>query len=348
MNHDILIFAEQRDGIVQTISYELIRGARRLAGATDGKVIAVLPGWGLLEAADTLTAAGADEVLLIDHPALSDYLAAPYTHSLTKAIQTLAPEIVLFGSTTIGMELAPRTAARVNTGLVTDCTALAVDPETGLLLMTRPNPDGISIDTFVCEGQRPQMATVRPGVLGTGVDENGSETGGASDKKLPAAGPFGTIHTLPVDFSSETDHVCILSTEQGRKKASDITQARILVAGGRGIGGPEGFKPLRTIAGLLNGEIACSRACVEAGWIDTAPQVGQTGKTVRPDLYLACGISGAFQHVTGMEGSKLIISINKNSSAPIFDISDLGIVGNVEVILPKLIEALKDYKTAGR
>lgn len=348
MNHDILIFAEQRDGIVQSISYELIRGAHRLAGATGGKVIAVLPGYELSEAAGTLTDAGADEVLLIDHPILGEYLAAPYTHALTEAILTSDPEIVLFGSTTIGMELAPRTAARVHAGLVTDCTGLAIDPESGRLLMTRPNLDGISIDTFICEGQRPQMATVRPGVLGTGIrtdesaDADGPTAGAppAADSAPPAADTSGQIHRLSVEIPPEAGSVRILSTVQGRQKTSDITQARVLVAGGRGIGGPEGFEPLRTIAGLLNGEIACSRACVEAGWIDTSPQVGQTGKTVRPDLYLACGISGAFQHVTGMEGSKLIISINKNPSAPIFDISDLGIVGNVEVILPKLIESL--------
>lgn len=374
MNHDIMIFAEQRDGVIQSISYELIRGAGELADKICGKVVALLLGCRTAGAADTLAnppanspadtladtlaAAGADEVLVIDHPVLSEYLAAPYTKAVAEAVRLADPEIVLFGSTTIGMELAPRAAGRLNTGLVTDCTGLAIDPESRRLLMTRPNLDGISIDTFICEERRPQMATVRPGVLGAvGAVKRGTQQGKIRDtgNENPNSGSHNRrkaarIRLLPADFLSHSQEsqgipeVRILSTDRGRKRTSDITQARILVAGGRGVGGPEGFEPLRTIAGLLGGEIACSRACVEAGWIDTSPQVGQTGKTVRPDLYLACGISGAFQHVTGMEGSKLIISINKNSSAPIFDISDLGIVGNVEVILPQLIEAIEQYK----
>lgn len=380
MNHDIVIFAEQRDGALQKISYELIQGAGKLAEQSGGRVIAVLPGFQIAGAAKKAAFAGADEVIVIDHPALADYLAAPYTRAVAHAIRLLAPETVLFGSTTIGMELAPLVAERFGAGLVTDCTELTIDTENGLLLMTRPSIDGISVDTFVSEIIRPQMATVRPGVLGGSQKEQktvpqkipdverprgteafhrtkppyGAETCRGTEppygakachgtEALPSAAP--RIRFLDLDFSLDSNGVRIISTDRSRKKNTDITQARILIAGGRGIGGPDGFKTLRAIAELLGGEIACSRACVEAGWIDSSPQVGQTGKTVRPDLYLACGISGAFQHVTGMEGSSLIISINKNPSAPIFDISDLGIVGSIEVILPRLIEALKEYKS---
>lgn len=335
MNHDIVIIAEQRDGKLQKISLELICGARELARRTGGRVIAVIAGFRLKESAEKLAEEGSDEVWVIDAPFLEEYRAKPYAEAVSRAIKKAEPEIVLFGSTMSGIEIASGAAARLNTGLVTDCTALSLSPENGLLLMTRPNTDGISIDTFVCREKRPQMATVRPGVL---AKMRAEET--------PPEMPPAVIRSFPMDFSNMEDGVSVISTVKGREQESDITRARVLVAGGRGIGGPEGFKTLRTLASLLDGQIACSRACVESGWIDASPQVGQTGKTVRPDLYLACGISGAFQHVTGMEASRLIISINKNPAAPIFDISDLGIVGSVEVLLPKLIAALAEYQRA--
>lgn len=336
MNHDIVIIAEQRDGDIQKISFELIRGARELAKQTGGRVIAVIAGFRLKEAAEKLAAGGSDEVWVIDEPILWEYRAKPYAEAVSRAIKKIGPEIVLFGSTMIGMEIASGAAARLNTGLVTDCTALSLSPEDGLLLMTRPNTDGISIDTFVCRESRPQMATVRPGVLA----KMGAEEADTPSFSMSTA----VIRPFPVELCNMEDGVSVISTVKGREQESDITRARVLVSGGRGIGGPEGFKTLRTLASLLDGQIACSRACVESGWIDASPQVGQTGKTVRPDLYLACGISGAFQHVTGMEASRLIISINKNPAAPIFDISDLGIVGSVEVLLPKLIDALTEYQ----
>lgn len=360
MNHDIVIIAEQRDGKLQKISLELICGARELARRTGGRVIAVIAGFRLKESAEKLAEEGSDEVWVIDAPFLEEYRAKPYAEAASLAIKKAEPEIVLFGSTMIGMEIASGAAARLNTGLVTDCTALSLSPENGLLLMTRPNTDGISIDTFVCREKRPQMATVRPGVLAKMRMEE-TPAGMFPVQEAPAdMPPIGTaaadtpssamstagIRPFPVDFCDMEDSVSVISTVKGREQESDITRARVLVAGGRGIGGPEGFKTLRTLASLLDGQIACSRACVESGWIDASPQVGQTGKTVRPDLYLACGISGAFQHVTGMEASRLIISINKNPAAPIFDISDLGIVGSVEVLLPKLIDALKEYQQA--
>lgn len=335
MNQDILIFAEQRDGKVQKISYELTGGAEKLAAQTGGRVIALLAGSfkssALAEQARRLAESGADLVYTVNHPELAEYTPAAYMEVLTKAAAELSPAIFLIGSTSIGIDVAPEVSLRLHTSLVTDCTSLTID-ENGVFLMERPGADGISIDIFACTKNRPAMATVRPGVLSALTPSQISRRKGMWD-----------IRELVFSFS-----VCprtkLLEVIKGRKHAADITEAKILIAGGRGIGGPEGFSVLRRLADLLGGEIACSRACVEAGWIDTAPQVGQTGKTVRPDLYLACGISGAFQHVTGMARSNLIIAINKNPAAPIFDIADLGIVGNVENVLPALITALEEIR----
>ena len=328
MKKDILIFAEQRDAKIQKITYELAGGAEKLAEKTGGRVTAVLIGPVPPKQLDRLAEAGVDEILYANENSLKEYSTAPYGSLLEKAVKKTQPGIILLGSTTIGMDLAPYAAVRLKSGLVTDCTGLCIEPQTALLLMTRPNADGITIDTLFSPKISPVMATVRPGVLSPRSIPDGK-------RKEPAF-----LRPLSLPFGENENGVEILDIIMGQKKSADITEARILVAGGRGVGGPGGFEPLKKLASLLGGEIACSRACVEAGWIDSAPQVGQTGKTVRPDLYLACGISGAFQHVTGMEGSKLIISINKNPAAPIFDISDLGIVGNVEVILPALTEAL--------
>ena len=301
MNHDIVVAAEQRDGIVQKISFELIHGAAEVAGQTGGRVITVIAGFEIKETAEQLSAAGSDEVWIIDQPSLKEYLPKPYTEAFLQAVKRIEPEIVLIGSTMTGMELAPQLAAGLDTGLVTDCTALTI----------------------------------------SSARDKADSRKSAEKVSQPAACPRGTVRHFTADLSGADNGVRLLSTTRGGVKSTDITQARVLVAGGRGMGGPEGFDTLRTLASLLGGQIACSRACVEAGWIDASPQVGQTGKTVRPELYLACGISGAFQHVTGMEESQLIIAINKNPAAPIFDISDLGIVGNVEVLLPRLIAALK-------
>lgn len=344
-NHDIMIFAEQRDGELQKIVFELLSGARDLANQTGGRVIALLLGHQAKDAAAKLYALGADEILAADDPALTEYLAAPYTKAAVSAVRTADPEIMLFGSTMIGMELAPLIAAELHTGLLTDCTGLSINPENNQLLMVRPDVDGIMINTYQCNGCRPQMATVRPGVLAESQEELSPIPSMQADSDIYPEADRGKIRTLSPEFPPKLQQVKIRSTTIGRVQNTDITQARVLVAGGRGVGSADGFKPLSTLAKLLGGTIACSRACIESGWVDPSIQVGQTGKTVHPDLYLACGISGAFQHITGMKDSKLIISINKSPSAPIFELSDLGIVANVEVLLPRLIEALKAYQS---
>ena len=236
---------------------------------------------------------------------------------------------MLYGASSIGRDLAPRVSARVHTGLTADCTKLDIDPETKLLAMTRPAFGGNIMATILCENHRPQMATVRPGVM----------------KALPKdVNAKGEVKEIKVELTDSDMNVKIREVIKAEKKAVDITEAKYLVSGGRGIGSAEFFGTLKELADVLGGEISSSRANVDAGWIDRSRQVGQTGKTVRPDLYMACGISGAIQHVAGMEGAEFIVAINKNDTAPIFDIADLGVVGDVKVIIPKLTEAIKKIK----
>ena len=239
------------------------------------------------------------------------------------------PEIFLYGATAIGRDLAPRVAARTHTGLTADCTKLDIDEETKNLLMTRPAFGGNIMATIECADYRPQMATVRPGVMSASARDNSRA---------------GEVIKLNVKFTDADITVNIREVVKATHKATDITEAKALVSGGRGIGGPEKFEMLQKLADVLDGEISSSRASVDAGWIAKDRQVGQTGKTVRPNLYVACGISGAIQHLAGMEGSEYIVAINKNNTAPIFNVADLGIVGDLNAIVPKLTDAIAKYK----
>lgn len=330
MSKDIYVFAEQRDGQIQKVAYELIGKGRELAADLHQNVVAVLLGNEIKEKAEALISAGADKVLVIDHPMLAEYTTEPYAKALTAVIREKEPEIVLVGATAIGRDLAPRVSARVHTGLTADCTKLEIDEETKLLNMTRPAFGGNIMATIVCANHRPQMATVRPGVM-KALD---------ADTKRQ-----GEIEDMTIEFNVNDLPVQILDVIKEEKAVADITEAKILVSGGRGMSDKETFDTLlNPLAEVLEGNVSGSRAAVDAGWIDHECQVGQTGKTVRPELYLACGISGAIQHVAGMEGSEYIVAIDKNDSAPIFDVADLGIVGNVDSLLPKLTEAIKQYK----
>ena len=330
MSKDIFVFAEQRDGNVQKVALELIGKGRELAADLDQKVIAVLLGSNIKDKVDQLIAGGADKVIVIDHPVLAEYTTEPYAKAVTAVIREKDPEIVLVGATAIGRDLAPRVSARVHTGLTADCTKLEIDETTKLLNMTRPAFGGNIMATIVCADHRPQMATVRPGVM------KAAETDAART---------GEVEMMEVELGEADLPVKILEVIKEEKAVADITEAKILVSGGRGMNDKDNFYGLlNPLAEVLDGVVSGSRATVDAGWIDHECQVGQTGKTVRPDLYLACGISGAIQHVAGMEGSEYIVAIDKNDSAPIFDIADLGIVGNVDTLLPKLTEAIKQYK----
>lgn len=326
MSKNVYVVAEQRDGKIMKVSYELIGKARELADALEQDVVAVLMGSNIADAAGELAKAGADKVIYVDDAMLAEYVTEPYAKALTAVIKANDPEIVLFGASSIGRDLAPRVSARIHTGLTADCTKLEIDAESKGLWMTRPAFGGNIMATIVCPNFRPQMATVRPGVM----------------KALPVdETKTGTVEVFDAGVTEADMNIKIREVVKDTKKSVDITEAKILVSGGRGIGGPEGFDMLKDLADELGGEIAASRACVDAGWIDRDRQVGQTGKTVRPNLYIAAGISGAIQHAAGMEDSELIIAINKNNTAPIFEVADIGIVGDVNAIVPKLTEALK-------
>jgi electron transfer flavoprotein alpha subunit len=339
MSRDIYVIAEQRDGEIAKVSFELIGEATKLAADLEQKVVGILMGDQIKDKAQSLIEAGADSVVVVEDKMLAEYVTEPYAKALTAVIKECDPEILLFGATSIGRDLAPRVASRVHTGLTADCTKLdidvwkvnAEDPGQKLLFMTRPAFGGNIMATILCKHYRPQMATVRPGVM----------------KRIPVDHTrTGEIKEIKVEFKPEDMNIVIREVVKEEHKNVDITEAKCLISGGRGIGSPEFYGTLQEVASIIGGEISSSRANVDAGWIARERQVGQTGKTVRPELYMACGISGAIQHVAGMEGSEYIIAINKNDTAAIFDVADLGIVGDVRVIMPKLVDALKKYKTA--
>lgn len=331
MSKDIYVVIEQRDGNVQKVGLELVSEANRLAGDLGQNVVAIIMGENVSSKAELPFKYGANKVIVVEDPILKNYMTEPYTKALNKVIEEFEPEIVLFGATAIGRDLAPRVASRIHTGLTADCTSLDIDPESKLLLMTRPAFGGNIMATIVCRNYKPQMATVRPGVM-----------------KLIEKDKFekGEIVNFKVDFLPEDMNVEILKVTKEEKKHVDITETKILVSGGRGVGGPEGYKPLSDLADVLGGEISSSRVGVDSGWIGKERQVGQTGKTVRPNVYIACGISGAIQHMAGMEESDFILAINKDETAPMMDLADLGIVGDLKVIIPKLTEAIMKAKQA--
>jgi len=331
VSKDIYVVVEQRDGDIQKVGIELIGAATGLAKELGQKVVGVLMGNGIAGKAEVLIQYGADSVLVADHPLLKEYMTEPYAKALTHIIKTYEPEIVLFGATAVGRDLAPRVSSRIKTGLTADCTGLDIDPETKLLQMTRPAFGGNIMATILCKNHRPQMATVRPGVM----------PALARDKSRT-----GDVTNVEIKLDEKDLTVEILDVVKSEKAICDITEAKYLISGGRGIGGPEGFELLRKLAEALGSgaDISSSRANVDAGWIAKDRQVGQTGKTVRPNLYMACGISGAIQHLAGMEESECIIAINKNESAPVFGVADLGVVGDVNAIIPKLIDEIARVK----
>lgn len=322
---DVYVFIEQRDGKIQNVAFELLGKARELADTLGQKVVAVLPGYEVEGLAGQCIAAGADRVIVADAPELKDYTTEPYAQVMEQVIAERKPAIVLFGATTIGRDLGPRLSARVETGLTADCTGLEISEE-GNLMMTRPAFGGNLMATIVCKDHRPQMSTVRPGVM---------------RRSEPDASRTGEVEKLDIRFRPEKFRVRVVETVKENKDKVDISEARILISGGRGVGSGDGFDRLRELADTLDAEVSSSRAMVDAGIIDHDRQVGQTGKTVRPDVYFAFGISGAIQHLAGMEESGLIIAVNKDKFAPIFSVADLGIVGDLHKIVPLLTRRLR-------
>lgn len=322
----VFVFAEQVDGKISEISFELLGKAKELAEKLRTDVTAMLLGYKVENLEPELARYGADRVITVDDKKLQSYMTEPYADAITKIIKRYNPEVVLYGATTIGRDLAPRVSARVFTGLTADCTKLDVDTENHQILMTRPAFGGNLMATIMCPEYRPQMATVRPGVM---------------KKAEPNDAHKAEIIKFDAELRKNSNYIEIADIIKKEAKHRDIGEANILVSGGRGVGSAENFAMLRELADILGGEVSASRACVDAGWVEKDLQVGQTGKTVRPTLYIAVGISGAIQHLAGMEESGTIIAINKDESAPIFEVADYGIVGDLNNIIPELIKKLR-------
>jgi len=338
----VFIYAKQVDNQINNIAFELLGCAKKLAEPLQTEVTAVLIGYKVKDLADELAEYGADRVIVVDDPELETYRTEPYAHALTSVINEFKPDIMLVGATAIGRDLGPTVSARVHTGLTADCTLLEIgdfplvakegqEQKHNQLLMTRPAFGGNTIATIACPDNRPQMSTVRPGVM---------------QKIDPIKGAKANVVEYNPGFTPNNKYVEIQEVVKIVSETVDIQKAKILVSGGRGVGSPENFKLLEDLAEAIGGEVSCSRAVVDSGWKPKDLQVGQTGKTVRPQVYFAIGISGAIQHVAGMEESDLIIAINKDETAPIFEVADYGIVGDLNKILPKLTEQIKANKKA--
>ena len=341
---DVYVFAQQVDNEISPIAFELLGKAKDLANDLNVKVVAVLLGHNVKDLAAQLGAYGADKVIVVDDKELEVYRTEPYTHALASVINEFKPEIMLVGATAIGRDLGPRVSARVQTGLTADCTLLEIgdfplNPMPGKeqkhnqLLMTRPAFGGNTIATIACPDNRPQMATVRPGVM---------------QKAPKEAGKKAVVTEFNPGFTKNNKYVDILEVVKAVSNTVDIMDAKILVSGGRGVGSPENFKILDDLAEAIGGTVSCSRAVVDAGWKPKDLQVGQTGKTVLPNVYFSIGISGAIQHLAGMEESDIIVAINKDESAPIFDVADYGVVGDLNKIVPMLTEKIKEAKAAAK
>ncbi len=326
----VWVFAEQREGELQKVSLELLGEGRRIADELGVNLTALLLGSNIEGLAKTLAEHGTDEVLVADDKNLEHYTTDAYTKVICDLANERKPGILFVGATFIGRDLGPRIAARLSTGLTADCTSIDVDVTNGDLLATRPAFGGNLMATIACPEHRPQMATVRPGVFA----------------KITTDPSKCKIEKVDVKLADSDVRTKVLETIKAKKDIVDIAEADFIVSSGRGVGNKENFQLLKELAEALGGTVAGSRAAVEKGWIDGAYQVGQTGKTVRPQIYIACGISGAIQHVAGMQDSDLIIAVNKDDSAPIMKIADYAIVGDITKVVPELIAQVKEIKSA--
>lgn len=325
----VWIFAEQRNGEIMPITYELLEIGRKLADALGVELSALLFGNGLRKKAEAMLNYELDKIYLVEHPLLAYYRTGPYTRAMVDLVRQKHPEVILMGATSTGRDLAPRVATRLKTGLTADCTGLEIEKGTRNLIQTRPALGGNIMASIISPRHRPQMATVRPRVM---------------KKARPSGNRRGEIIEVKLDFTQEDKMVEVVKFIKEEREIEDLQEAEIIVSGGRGLGKAENFSLIRKLARLLGGAVGASRAVVDAGWIPSYHQVGQTGKTVQPKLYIACGISGAIQHQVGMRNSEIIVAINKDPNAPIFDIATYGIVQDLHKFLPVLIEKLEDEK----
>jgi electron transfer flavoprotein alpha subunit len=326
MGNNVLVFAEQRNSNLKKVAFEMLGMGKQLADGLGGSVEAVLLGSDLGGLPDTLAQYGATKVYVADDPSLALYSSEAYTDTVADLVRKIQPAIVLLGATAMGKDLGPRMAACLEVGLAADCTAFAI--EGGRLVAIRPMFAGKALAKVKLNGN-PQMATGRPNVF---------------PAPAPDAGKTAVVEAIPANKSNLRARVVDVTT--AGKGEVDVAEAEFIVSGGRGVGGPEGFAPIRSLAQVLGAAVGASRAAVDAGWIDHGHQVGQTGKTVTPTLYIACGISGAIQHQAGMRTSKYIVAINKDPEAPIFRMARFGVVGDLFSILPALTEAF--HKKLGK
>lgn len=323
----IYVIGEQIEGEIHPVTVELIGEAKKLVSDTRKKLTVVIAGYGVEENAKKLLHYEVDEVIYLEHSLLKDYITDSYAIAISDLIHERKPEIVLIGATSIGRDLGPKLAAKLGTGLTADCTKLEIDVKDGKLLQTRPAFGGNLMATIICPKNRPQMSTVRPGVM---------EKAKYSEK---IKGNFEKISPRIEEKDIRTKFV---KKESLREKRVNLIDAKVVVSGGRGVKDKNGFELIQKLADAFKGEVGSSRAAVDAGWIESVHQVGQTGTTVHPDLYIACGISGAIQHQAGMQDSKYIIAINRDPSAPIFKICDYGIVGDLFEIIPSFLKSIEE------
>ncbi len=323
---DVWVFCEQKKGVIQSISFELLGEGRKLADKLGVKLCAVILGSGIEARAEELAERGADKIYMVDHPALKSFQDEPYTEVLVKLAEEYKPEAILCGATTIGRSLVSRVAIKIDAGLTADCTELDIDLKERLLLQTRPAFGGNIMATIITPNHRPQMATVRHKVMKEA----------AIDKTRKAE---LIIKSYPEAVFSSRTRLLDIVEEIG--ETVNLSEADIIVSGGRGMGGKEGLALVGELAKALGGAVGASRSAVDADWIPYSHQVGQTGKTVCPKLYIACGISGQIQHLIGMQSSKVIVAINKDPDAPIFKIATYGIVGDVFEIVPALTKEFR-------
>lgn len=324
---DLWVFVEtNQDGSAKNVGIELLTPGKMMAGKQGGDLVAVVIGHNVDEAVKAASTHGADKVLVVDGPEYEHYTTDAYTIALCALVEKYGPTSMMIGATNNGRDLGPRVSCRLHGGLTADCTALDIDEESGNVAWTRPAFGGNLMATIMCPNNRPQIGTVRPGVFKK-----------CDETEAKAEVIREDIHVDEKDIRTKVLEVI---KEMGDENV-DLEGAEIIVSGGRGVGGPEGFEPIRELAKVLGATVGASRAAVDSGWIGHAHQVGQTGKTVGPKLYIACGISGAIQHLAGMSGSDVIVAINKDPDAPIFDVADYGVVGNLFEVLPVLTEEIK-------
>ena len=327
---DLWVFVEtNKDGSAKNVGIELLTPGKDMAAKQGGALVAVVVGYKTDAAVEAAAAHGADKIIVVDGPEYEQYTTDAYTIALCTLVEKYGPTSMLIGATNNGRDLGPRVSCRLKTGLTADCTALDIDEETGNVAWTRPAFGGNLMATILCPDHRPQIGTVRPGVF----------------KKCEPCAAHAEIIREDIKVSAEQIRTQVLELlkEMGDENV-DLEGAEIIVSGGRGVGGPEGFAPIKALAEVLGATVGASRAAVDSGWISHAHQVGQTGKTVGPKLYIACGISGAIQHLAGMSGSDCIVAINKDPDAPIFDVADYGVVGDLFQVLPVLTEEIKKLR----